>query len=66
MEKRSQDLLKVNPWMRRNHWVEAYQGARCDLLVTMTEIPSNHSQRYKLSLAHHEGLELCSLAATER
>ena len=32
----------------------------------MTEIPSNHSQRYILSLGHHEGLELCSLAAAER
>jgi hypothetical protein len=65
-ENGSQDLSMVSPWMGRTRWVEAYQGARRDLLAAMTEIPSNRSQRYGLSFGHHEGLELCSLAATER
>lgn len=65
-ENGSQDLSMVSPWMRRTRWVETYRGARRDLLVAMTEVPSNRSQRYGLSFGHHEGLELCSLAATER
>jgi hypothetical protein len=56
----------VSPWMGRTRWVGTCRGARRDLLVATTEIPSNRSRHYGLSFGHREGLELCSLAATER